>query len=570
MGAAVKKLKPLKWGVLLGTGLWTGPFSSAHFCASLFQKVNPHESLVGIVETNHTLAEQLPAAELNLAQKYLDQLVATWDKQQKPSPLVERFAKSFKGIRWGLKSMLRRGLSKELLASHRKHYEHLLAKQVAERKKIGDGKKPVIFVEFDTETTGFQREASAERRADVLTEIAAQAYTVDFKKLEHSPRSRTLKDVATRFEGWAKLEDDFILPKYKVAKAMQSLRETRVGISEARLFAAIHKAYVVNPNLNSRVLAEELHASLKLKVGKGTKTFEKFSAVVAEVVEAYRYSFVFHLTAFHQVSDVKRNLTEAQLLKQFDDYLKALDEHYNVILVAHNYRFDYGMIKAAAARSGMRSNYVIDNPHWIDVMVVAKQALDMYQLLRFSYEVALYEATPTYSRDELMSKSQLNKLLAVLPFRYHNTRELAHLFGIKTAGHHQAVVDIAITAQVHAHLYALEAKLQEFIDTKAKGNAAQRTALDKALAFVRDVQIRSATVDGVQVMTTSFRAPYYEQHRSELKRLLSINEQGREVDPGLRLPEELRSYIFDQTPSSGVIYDAQLPESPLMEQKIDL
>lgn len=566
MGYSIKHCIQLKvFFFILGT-IFVVSNLSALGCDLLFNKEVSHEELVGVVETNKTLGNSLPAKVQARAQKRLDTLVKAVEAKEKADTLMQRFGKVFKDIRVGLPAILKIGIGKMLAYKAGAEYTHLLGNHLRQRLDAGDHKKPVIFVVFDTETTGFQKEHTEERNADVLTEIAAQAFDQDFKKIEHSAKSKKLKDVETLFEGWAKLEDDFIVPKYKIAQSMLRLEKSKLKVSEAKFFNAIHKAFSADTNVNAKLLAAEMYESFGFKTYG--KNFSEFESIVKDVVEAYRYAFVFHLTAFHKVPPEKRNLSEAELLKRFDKYLKDLDEHYNVILVAHNYRFDYGMILSAAKRSSGGRHYIVDNPHWVDVMVIAKQVLDMYQLLRATYEEELYRQTASYRHDEPMSKTQINKFLNLLPFRHHSTRELAHLFGIKTDGHHQAFVDIAISANVQSHLYALEVKLQKFITDKAKGTAVERRAIYKAVEAVRGFQITDVVVDREQTMTTSFRAPYYERHRSLLKRLLSFEGQGRRST--YKLSDPVHEYIFGQTPSSGRIFDSKLPDSSLMGIGIEI
>ena len=359
-----------------------------------------------------------------------------------------------------------------------------------------------LFLVFDTETTGLNMFGD-----DQVTEVAILAYDKKFNYVDryHASNPAGPEKQPSVIVGKAAMKLNKIVPDLKMKEIQEFVLH-------------VFKEYARYTKRGGQVGLEFMYPILqdmaeKHDIDPEGGQIKQMHRVMSDILSAHDIKKVMRMTKYGKVAVDTKEPNEQTMAKHFIEFVDQMSERSNnLVAVAHNYPYDYQMMRQAAGRAGLTYNL----KKFIDTALLARKFAAKYIYATFMYYVEQWETEPSTRIEKLLKKLK--------PSANARMGTLAEYFAIPNLAWHTAKNDVEATAEILKYLLALDARFRDFFD----GNQYIADRLSEMEAKYEKTK-GGKDADFLQGMTQ----PYLKAHKKEYSKFLDeIGESEEEPEKG--------------------------------------
>ena len=303
--------------------------------------------------------------------------------------------------------------------------------------------KEAVFFVFDTETTGLNFFED-----DEVTEVAVIAYDKNFNYIDrYHASSKT-----TEAKQPIKIIQKSIVKIQNILNIEEEAKE---------LVIKIFKRYIKHKkmgNVKEEFFYNELKRILEsYKIDANFKSFKQVYYILSDIAGAYELKKILRMTKYGKIKVDVNEPSEMDMAKNFFQFIQNTikkTETKHPIAVAHNYPYDYMMMRQAASRAGIP--YTLRT--FIDTAQFSRKVMNKYVMVVFAYYFDKWKKT----KDEKIAKI----LIKLKPIENNRMGTLTQFFSIPNLNWHTAKNDVEATAELLKYLFAMDARFKDFFVKK--------------------------------------------------------------------------------------------------------
>ena len=394
---------------------------------------------------------------LNEARKKLDALPkAKKAPTRKRKPKVEAETPQQSKKLSNIPDKLSETFGAEITANIEKYITGRIEKGLYNDTIIGKIPDNAIFFVFDTETTGLNM-----THDDVITEIACLAYDKEFKNIDEYHATVELPD--------EKNPQIFIDHTYNSLNKIGLKKEDFDRIlSNVEQYLGKEKVKDFGENEMTHTLMMMVFNTIKGKRPKKVNfnqpdydaedksLLNQIYRIIKPLVKGENLRNILKMTKYGEVKAGVHEPDETSMVHNFLNFIHKVIAVKNgvPILVAHNFPYDYKMVRQAFTRA---------NKVYKDFKFIDTAQLTRYYAYRYSYLLYLYNKKKVIKSGE---GEHLKELFKFHPVGNARMGTLAQHFQIPNLNWHTAKNDVEATAQILKYLFAMDVYYKDYLNKK--------------------------------------------------------------------------------------------------------